>query len=168
MKLSVILAHPDQQSFNHAIASVVLDSLKKNNHEVFFHDLYKEGFDPLLPAHEIPKTATLPSVIQTHCDEITSANGIIIIHPNWWGQPPAILKGWVDRAWPMNLWKAMKETVCPQGYSKPEPPWCSIPPTPPRQGNRKSLETPLKPYGKIAFSNSAVSMNATEKYSPLW
>ena len=23
--------------------------------------------------------------------------GIIIIHPNWWGQPPAILKGWVDR-----------------------------------------------------------------------
>ncbi|HHW36236.1 MAG TPA: NAD(P)H-dependent oxidoreductase [Bacillales bacterium] len=22
---------------------------------------------------------------------------IVIIHPNWWGQPPAILKGWVDR-----------------------------------------------------------------------
>ncbi len=21
----------------------------------------------------------------------------MIIHPNWWGQPPAILKGWVDR-----------------------------------------------------------------------
>ena len=97
MKLSVILAHPDQHSFNHAIASVVLDSLTKNNHEVFFHDLYAEGFDPLLPAHEIPKTTSLPSVVQTHCDEIASANGIIIIHPNWWGQPPAILKGWVDR-----------------------------------------------------------------------
>lgn len=25
------------------------------------------------------------------------ADGIIIVHPNWWGQPPAILKGWVDR-----------------------------------------------------------------------
>lgn len=24
-------------------------------------------------------------------------DGIIIVHPNWWGQPPAILKGWVDR-----------------------------------------------------------------------
>jgi NAD(P)H dehydrogenase (quinone) len=24
-------------------------------------------------------------------------DGIIIIHPNWWGQPPAILKGWMDR-----------------------------------------------------------------------
>lgn len=21
----------------------------------------------------------------------------MIVHPNWWGQPPAILKGWVDR-----------------------------------------------------------------------
>jgi NAD(P)H dehydrogenase (quinone) len=21
----------------------------------------------------------------------------VIVHPNWWGQPPAILKGWVDR-----------------------------------------------------------------------
>ena len=29
--------------------------------------------------------------------EIAAADGIIIVHPNWWGQPPAILKGWVDR-----------------------------------------------------------------------
>ena len=25
------------------------------------------------------------------------ADGFVIVHPNWWGQPPAILKGWVDR-----------------------------------------------------------------------
>ncbi|WP_268921602.1 NAD(P)H-dependent oxidoreductase [Methanolobus halotolerans] len=37
------------------------------------------------------------ALVQTHCDEIREAEGIIIIHPNWWGQPPAILKGWVDR-----------------------------------------------------------------------
>ena len=33
----------------------------------------------------------------THCKEISVAEGIVVIHPNWWGQPPAILKGWVDR-----------------------------------------------------------------------
>ena len=32
-----------------------------------------------------------------HCQEIAQAQGIVIVHPNWWGQPPAILKGWVDR-----------------------------------------------------------------------
>jgi NAD(P)H dehydrogenase (quinone) len=36
-------------------------------------------------------------VIETHCRDLSSSDGIIIIHPNWWGQPPAILKGWVDR-----------------------------------------------------------------------
>ena len=25
------------------------------------------------------------------------AEGIVVVHPNWWGQPPAVLKGWVDR-----------------------------------------------------------------------
>ncbi|MRR18432.1 MAG: flavodoxin family protein, partial [Deltaproteobacteria bacterium] len=41
--------------------------------------------------------AELPSAIRRHCDEISVADGIVIVHPNWWGQPPAILKGWVDR-----------------------------------------------------------------------
>ena len=35
--------------------------------------------------------------VQKHCEEIASAEGIIVVHPNWWGMPPAILKGWVDR-----------------------------------------------------------------------
>ncbi len=28
---------------------------------------------------------------------MAQSDGIIIVHPNWWGQPPAILKGWIDR-----------------------------------------------------------------------
>jgi putative NADPH-quinone reductase len=35
--------------------------------------------------------------VQAHCGEIARAEGIIIVHPNWWGQPPAIMKGWIDR-----------------------------------------------------------------------
>jgi NAD(P)H dehydrogenase (quinone) len=46
---------------------------------------------------EIPKEAEVDPVIRTHCDEIASTDGIVIIHPNWWGQPPAIMKGWIDR-----------------------------------------------------------------------
>jgi NAD(P)H dehydrogenase (quinone) len=35
--------------------------------------------------------------VQRHCAQLVAADGIVIVHPNWWGQPPAILKGWVDR-----------------------------------------------------------------------
>ena len=97
MNVSIILAHPDKGSFNHAIAEAVSETLKESGHTVSFHDLYKEKFPPLLPADEIPRAAFLPPIIRKHCAEVSSAEGIIIIHPNWWGQPPAILKGWVDR-----------------------------------------------------------------------
>ncbi|MBN1392641.1 MAG: NAD(P)H-dependent oxidoreductase [Sedimentisphaerales bacterium] len=97
MKISVILAHPDKGSFNHAIFAASVETLNKNHHKVYFHDLYKDGFDPILPSEEIPKSASLPPDIEKHCKEISQADGVIIIHPNWWGQPPAVLKGWVDR-----------------------------------------------------------------------
>jgi putative NADPH-quinone reductase len=97
MKISVILGHPDKESFNHAIAATVVGTLQNSGHAVYFHDLYAERFDPLLPAGEIPKNALLDAAIENHCAEIAAADGIVVIHPNWWGQPPAILKGWVDR-----------------------------------------------------------------------
>ncbi len=97
MFISLILAHPDKSSFNHAIARTAVDELQKKGHYVYFHDLYEEGFDPVLQGGEIVKGAKLPSLVENHCREIARAKGIIIVHPNWWGQPPAILKGWVDR-----------------------------------------------------------------------
>ncbi|MBU3917156.1 NAD(P)H-dependent oxidoreductase [bacterium] len=97
MRVSVILAHPSKESFNYAIAATTIKALNKNGHDVFFHDLYEEKFDAILQSDEIPKDVLLPPEIEKHCTEISEADGIIIIHPNWWGQPPAILKGWIDR-----------------------------------------------------------------------
>jgi NAD(P)H dehydrogenase (quinone) len=97
MQVSVILAHPDSQSFNHAIAQAAIAELTLSSHQVTFHDLYAEKFDPILPADEIPQGACVSQEMEVHCREISQAEGIIIIHPNWWGQPPAILKGWIDR-----------------------------------------------------------------------
>jgi len=63
LKISVILAHPDPESFNHAIAAAAVETLRQNGHEVYFHDLYKEKFDPILPSQEIPKDVTLPPAL---------------------------------------------------------------------------------------------------------
>jgi putative NADPH-quinone reductase len=97
MKISVILAHPNPGSFNHAIGAAVIQALGENRHDIVYHDLYAERFNPVLPFEEIPRGALLDPVIQAHCAEIAAAEGIVVIHPDWWGQPPAILKGWVDR-----------------------------------------------------------------------
>jgi len=97
MDISIILSHPDKNSFNHALAVKVQDVLTRAGHDVTFHDLYYEGFDPVLPAGEIPSDGKVSSDVAEHCEEIAAAGGIVIVHPNWWGQPPAILKGWVDR-----------------------------------------------------------------------
>jgi putative NADPH-quinone reductase len=97
MKVSILLAHPNPGSFNHAIAQTAADALRGNGHEVRLRDLCAERFDPMLPAAELGKDAKLDSVVAQHCREIAEAEGIIIVHPNWWGTPPAVLKGWVDR-----------------------------------------------------------------------
>jgi NAD(P)H dehydrogenase (quinone) len=97
MKILVILGHPDKNSFNHAVAAAAVQTLEKNGHAVMFHDLYEEIFDPVLPLNEVANETILSTHVELHCREAASADGIIVIHPNWWGQPPAIVKGWIDR-----------------------------------------------------------------------
>jgi NAD(P)H dehydrogenase (quinone) len=97
MNVSIILGHPTLGSFNHAICDIAMATLRANGHQVHFHDLYRERFDPVMPSGEIPKDAPLPPAIEHHCLEICDADGVIIVHPNWWSSPPAILRGWVDR-----------------------------------------------------------------------
>ena len=97
MNIYVLIGHQNPGSFCHAIAAAAIVELEKAGHKVVYHDLYLEKFDPILPNEEIPRDAELPPVIKKHCDEIGVADGYLIVHPNWWAMPPAILKGWLDR-----------------------------------------------------------------------
>ena len=97
MNVSVILAHPKPDSFNHAIAAAVVEALRTAGHTPFFHDLCAEEFDPLLPAAELDRDAVLPPWLEAHVAETVAADGLVFIHPNWWSAPPAILRGWCDR-----------------------------------------------------------------------
>ena len=97
MNISIILGHPTPGSFNHAIAGAARAALEQAGHGVWFHDLYAEHFDPVAQTAELPKDSPLPPDLARHCEEISRADGIVIVHPNYWSQPPAILKGWLDR-----------------------------------------------------------------------
>ena len=97
MNVLVIIGHQRIGSFCHAIAEAAIEELKAAGHEVIYHDLYQEEFDPILPHDEIPKGSKRNPVVQKHCDELTAADAYVVIHPNWWAMPPAMLKGWIDR-----------------------------------------------------------------------
>lgn len=101
--ISVILAHPYTHSLNAAIAATAVSTLEKNGYGVHFHDLYQEGFDPLLSGEELAAGKSNDPLLRQHQEEISCAHGIIIVHPNWWGQPPAILKGWMERVLRKNV-----------------------------------------------------------------
>jgi putative NADPH-quinone reductase len=162
MRISVILAHPNPESFNHAIAKMAVDAIKTNGHRVFFHDLYQEKFDPRLNLEELADDAILPVVTRKHCDELASADGIVIVHPNWWGQPPAILKGWVDRV--IRPGVAYEFTEGDSGEGIPNG-LSLIHPTQNQKGRRKLLAIRWKRSGKIASSDSAASTTFTAECS---
>jgi putative NADPH-quinone reductase len=99
MNVLVLLGHQNtgQTSFCHAIARTAGETLRAAGHTVVFHDLYAERFDPVLTQAELDADAPVDPVLKRHVDELVAADGYVIVHPNWWGQPPAVLKGWVDR-----------------------------------------------------------------------
>ena len=97
MNISVILGHPKPGSFNHACAQNAVEALKTLGHQVAFHDLQAENFDPVMVTDEIPRGAKFPPQVERYAAEMDVAEGIVIVHPNWWSTPPAILKGWIDR-----------------------------------------------------------------------
>ena len=98
MKILVILTHPKPGSLNHAIADTVCRSLTELGHTPIFHDLYAEKFDPVLTDVEMNMTsAELPEPIQSFTKKLLEVDGYVFVHPNWWGGPPAMLRGWLDR-----------------------------------------------------------------------
>jgi putative NADPH-quinone reductase len=94
---SVILAHPYPKSFNHAIFSKVCQTLQSRQAKVFSHDLYAEKFDPLLTEEELGYDISSDPLVKAYAQELLESDLLFFVHPNWWGQPPAILKGYIDR-----------------------------------------------------------------------
>lgn len=97
MIASVILAHPYEGSFNHALFLTAIDACERLGMTVFAHDLYAEGFDPVLTKAELGKSPASDELVRRYSDELVDSDLLVFIHPNWWGQPPAILKGYIDR-----------------------------------------------------------------------
>ncbi|MFN0164437.1 MAG: NAD(P)H-dependent oxidoreductase [Burkholderiales bacterium] len=97
MQALLIIANPNPTSFAHAMAAAATAALQRPGMEVVTHDLYAEGFNPVQPTGEFGNTGSADPLVETHCAHLAGADLILVFHPNWWSQPPAIMKGWIDR-----------------------------------------------------------------------
>ena len=92
----VVLCHPNRTGFNQAVADAAVEHLKKT-HTVDFIDLYKEDFNPVLPAEELPRKFSFDETTLRYSELVKQAQVFVFAHPDWWGGPPALLKGFIDR-----------------------------------------------------------------------
>jgi NAD(P)H dehydrogenase (quinone) len=103
MQALSVVANPSTSSFSHAMWNAAGKVLRECGCTVREHDLYAERFDPVQPVGEADNTVSSDELVETHCNELATANLILVFHPNWWGQPPAILKGWIDRVFRLGV-----------------------------------------------------------------
>lgn len=101
MRALVVVAHPDESSFTHAIATTTINALKANGHEVTLCDLYAEGFSAAMTAVErVAYESDTPVVspqVADYVAAVTATELLIFVYPTWWSSLPAIMKGWLDR-----------------------------------------------------------------------
>ena len=95
----VILAHPDPNSFNATVAQAYCDAVRDYGQEASIRDLYAMGFDPLLRNAERPDRAgtQLAADVRAELDALSGSDVIALVYPIWFGLPPAMLIGYIDR-----------------------------------------------------------------------
>lgn len=96
---AVVLAHPDPHSFNAAIAHAYCQAVEAAGQQSILRDLYAMNFDPVLKNGERPdrKGYHLSPDVTAELDILRGANVVVFVFPIWFGMPPAMLVGYIDR-----------------------------------------------------------------------
>ncbi len=105
MQHAVIVAHPNPDSFNLAVAKAYCEAAGALGHAAILRDLYRTGFDPRLRDGEIPRPngfAPGEDVVAER-EMIARADVFAFVYPVWFNAPPAMLKGYLDRVFGMGF-----------------------------------------------------------------
>jgi NAD(P)H dehydrogenase (quinone) len=94
----VVLGHPEPGSFNHEVAERYCRAVRNNGQEAVIRDLYELQFDPCLRAARRPGHSTgMSADVARELGFLRDADVVVFVYPIWFGMPPAIIKGYVDR-----------------------------------------------------------------------
>lgn len=115
MRVFIVHAHPEPNSFNGAMTRTAREALTAAGHEVVVSDLYAMGFNPVSGRHNFTTVHDpdyyrqqaeeahavahdgLAADITAELEKLDWCDALILQFPLWWFGLPAILKGWIDR-----------------------------------------------------------------------
>jgi len=119
MNVFVVHAHPEPRSFSSALARTASETLSAAGHAVTVSDLYAAGFNPVSGRHNFVTVRNADYFkqqqeelyasenngfapdIEAEIGKLEAADLLVFSFPMWWFGMPGILKGWVDRVFPM-------------------------------------------------------------------
>jgi len=115
MRVFIVHAHHEPNSFNGAMTREAVSALEAAGHQTVVSDLYAMAFDPVSDRRNFT-TVLDPAYLKQQAEEAYAAahdgfapdvraeqdklfwcDALILQFPMWWFGLPAILKGWVDR-----------------------------------------------------------------------
>lgn len=115
MKVLIVHAHPERQSFNSAMKDSAVNYFLHAGHEVQVSDLYDMRWNPVVSAADFGsrqdpdylvyakeqrhgyETGTLADDIKDEIVKLKWCELLILNFPLYWFSVPAIMKGWIDR-----------------------------------------------------------------------
>jgi NAD(P)H dehydrogenase (quinone) len=115
MKVLIVHAHYEAQSFNAALKDLAVETLRGAGHEVQVSDLYAMSWNPVATAADFAErknpdyctyaleqrhgfeTGTLAPDILAEVEKVDWCDLLILNFPVFWFSAPAIMKGWIDR-----------------------------------------------------------------------
>ena len=83
------------ESFTMAVANAYAEEVRKHGHEAIVRDLYRLRFNPVLKSRE--RKGKPASDVIREWGILGKPDVYVLVYPIWFGTPPAMLKGYIDR-----------------------------------------------------------------------
>lgn len=121
MKVFVVLAHPEPRSFCAALRDAACETLAGCGHTVRSSDLYAMRWNPVLgpdafsdhapgerfSAQDAQRRAVAArrqsADVLAEQEKLAWADLLVLVFPIWWFGVPAMLKGWIDRTFALDV-----------------------------------------------------------------
>ncbi|WP_454651125.1 NAD(P)H-dependent oxidoreductase [Bradyrhizobium liaoningense] len=115
MKVFIVHAHPEPQSFSAAMKGAAVEEFERLGHQVVVSDLYAMQFNAVASIADFTNRAnpdycvyaleqrhavqnnTLAPDAKAELDKLLWCDLLVLNFPIFWFSTPAILKGWIDR-----------------------------------------------------------------------